>query len=305
VSIYASVQPTRVAGRFLEPTKFARLIPTDTPEPSDIPTFAPSATAVPSSTPTPTSTRKPNPPTIAGTATTAPTSTPPALSAQALTTAGSCEPIANGSYGGLSVKSPPTDRPAEEHPDLNLGLRGYLPTVAYTGFVDLGGDSDPAAPQMPGLFSDDRTPNSKRVYQVYAWNWSANTRGDLITDPPVSLVGVAVTPGELIHVPNAGNNIGEGEAVLVLYAATNRITLKYTGEDNVQHGYTLHVEGVCVEPRLLVLYQQLNAGGRGQLPALRAGQAFGRASGDELGIAIRDSGTFLDPRSRKDWWKGR
>ena len=39
-----------------------------------------------------------------------------------------------------------------------------------------------------------------------------------------------------------------------------------------------------------------------QLPALRAEQAFGRARGDEIMVSIRDTGSFMDPRSRKDWW---
>lgn len=300
-----TVPSTRVAARSFEQKKFARPIPTDTPPPTNTATITPRPTAVPTSTSRPTSAHKSNPPTIGITATASPTGAPTILGAQALTGAAPCDPISNETYGALPVRSSPAERPAEEHPDLNLGVRGYLPTVAYTGFVDLGGDTDPGAPQMPWLFSDRRTPNSKQVFQVYDWNWSTNTRGDLISDPAVTLVGVEVNPGDLIHVPNAGNNIGDGYAVLVLYAGPTRITLKYTGEDNVQHGYTLHLEGVCVEPRLLALYRQLNDGGRGQLPALRAGQALGRASGDELGIAIRDSGTFLDPRSRKDWWQGR
>jgi len=91
----------------------------------------------------------------------------------------------------------------------------------------------------------------------------------------------------------------------VLYATEERITLKYTNADNVVHGYTLHVEHLCVEPRLLALYQQWNAEGRSRLPALKAGQAFGRARSGEIGVAIRDEGTFMDPRSDKDWWQGR
>jgi hypothetical protein len=56
---------------------------------------------------------------------------------------------------------------------------------------------------------------------------------------------------------------------------------------------------------LLALYRQLNSAGRVELPALRPGQPFGRAAGGEIDAAIRDSGSFLDPRSRKDWWQGR
>ena len=109
----------------------------------------------------------------------------------------------------------------------------------------------------------------------------------------------------LIRVPTSGYNIGDGYQVLVLYASTDRITLKYIREDNVVSGYTLHVEGICVEPGLLALYESLNAAGRQRLPALRGGQAFGRAHDMEVGVAIRDHGTFMDPRSRKDWWRGR
>jgi hypothetical protein len=65
------------------------------------------------------------------------------------------------------------------------------------------------------------------------------------------------------------------------------------------------VENVCVEPSLLALYETLDDAGRVQLPALRGGQPFGRALGTEIRVAIRDAGTFMDPRSRKDWWQGK
>lgn len=216
-----------------------------------------------------------------------------------------CEPIPWVSYNTLSVYPPPTDRPAEQHADLNLALRGYVPTVAYLGLVDYGGPTDVRAPQLAGLFSDQRTPVFSAAYQVYAWNWSCNCRGQPIGNPPVTLIGMLSTPGELLFVPDSGYTIGDGYEVLVLYASAERITLKYTREDNVVYGYSLHVENICVEPKLLALYQTWNAAGRQRLPALRAGQPFGRARGSLVGVAIRDTGSFMDPRSRKDWWQGR
>jgi len=203
------------------------------------------------------------------------------------------------------VNGDPTDPPAEEHPDLNLALLGYELTDAYKGLVDPGGGGDPNAPQLPGLFADNRTATFSAVYQVYGWDWGCNCRGALITDPEVTMAGLAVTPGETIHVPDSGYTIGGGYEVLVLYATPERITLKYTPDDHVIRGYTLHVENICVEPRLLALYQSWNEAGRGRLPALRAGQAFGRARGNEIGVVIRDTGAFMDPRSGKDWWQGR
>jgi hypothetical protein len=297
--------PTRVA-RALGPTKFARLVPTltPTPAPTDTPTPELTATSLPTQTPTLASTRRPTlPPTRASTPTNSPSPTPAILSASALST-GPCAPIPGESYYAFTLNSPPTDRPAAEHPDLNLGLRGYKPTTAYSGLLDLKGDTYVQSPQLAGLFADNRVPTPQGVYQVYDWNWNTNTRGDPLTYPEVTLLGAAVTPGETIHVPDSNTNIGLGYAALVLYAASNRLTLKYTGDDNVQRGYTLHLENVCVEPNLLGLYQRLNDAGRHQLPAVRVGQAIGRAASTELGIAIRDNGTFMDPRSRKDWWRG-
>jgi hypothetical protein len=218
---------------------------------------------------------------------------------------GTCQPIPGESYGTLPVNPPPTDRPAEVHPDLNLALRGYELTDAFKGLVGYNGAGDPIAPQLPGLFADSRTGTFSEVYRVYDWNWGCNCRGDLISDWAVTLAGLVVTPGETIHVPNSGYTIGSGYEVLVLYASTDRITLKYTRDDNVVSGYTIHVEDVCVEPSLLALYHASNSAGRGQLPALRAGQALGRARGNEIGVVIRDNGRFMDPRSQKDWWQGR
>jgi hypothetical protein len=188
---------------------------------------------------------------------------------------------------------------------LNLALRGYSRTGAELGLINISGPTDNRAPQLTGLFKDNRTGVVSGVYQVNNWDWASNSRGGAITDFPVTLAGLRASRGETIHVPGAGYDIGQGNQVLVLYADRERITLKYTGEDTAATGYTIHVEGVCTEPNLLNLYNQMTAAGRGHLPALRAGQAFGRAINTEIQVAIRDTGRFMDPRSRKDWWRGR
>ncbi|MBN1656844.1 MAG: CAP domain-containing protein [Anaerolineae bacterium] len=217
---------------------------------------------------------------------------------------GGCEPIPGVTYGTLDVDGPPTDRPAEVHADLNLTLRGYEPTDAFLGLIDYGGGGDPLAPQLYTLFADQRVPAFPAVYQVYDWDWACNCRGALLTDYEVTLAGMGTAPGEVLHLPDSGYNIGGGYEALVLYASEDRITLKYTCNDNVVAGYTVHVENVCVEPTLLALYQSWNDAGRGQLPALRGGQPFGRARGGEIRVAIRDYGTFMDPRSEGCWWQG-
>jgi hypothetical protein len=216
-----------------------------------------------------------------------------------------CAPIPGVEYGTLDTEDPLTDPPAEQQPDFNLALRGYEVTDAYRGLVEYGGNPDPGAPQLYTLFADQRVPAFPAVYQVYDWDWDCNCRGDLLTNWEVTLAGMGVAPGEVLHLPDSGYDIGSGYEALVLYATEERITLKYTREDHVVYGYTIHIENVCVEPSLLALYRAWNDAGRGELPALRGGQPFGRARGDEIGVAIRDTGTFMDPRSRRDWWQGK
>ena len=227
-------------------------------------------------------------------------STPPAAD-QAVDV---CAPIPYESYGTLLITSAPTDPAAELHADLNLDVRGYAPNDADNALIELTGGADPTAPQLRWLFGDRREPAISGTYQVYGWDWGINARGPLIGDPEVTLLGLVTTPGETIALPNGGVDLGEGYHALVLYASPDRITLKYTRDDNVVSGYTLHIENVCVEPTLLALYQQMNDAGRGALPALRPGQPLGRATGSEIGIAVRDNSSFLDPRSSKDWWSG-
>jgi len=214
-----------------------------------------------------------------------------------------CLPIPGASYGTLPIDPWEPTPPAEAHPDLNLAIRGYTPTQALLGLIDLGGDTDPNAPQLASLFAIPRLPAFTAAYQVYNWEWESSRRGEPIDDPEVTLIEMSVTPGETIHVPDSGYEIGSGYEVLVLYASQERLTLKYTYDDNVIYGYTIHLENICVDPALLALYQQLNDAGRHNLPALRARQAMGRArAAGQIGVAIRDNGAFLDPRSHKDWW---
>jgi len=208
------------------------------------------------------------------------------------------------SYGRWSPSNPYTGD-ASAHPDINLAVRGYAPVTAYLGLVDYAGSIDPAAPQLPSLFTNNRTATFRSAYKVYRWDWTCNCRSGLIEKWDMTLAGLTTTPGEIIRLPVAGYDIGGGYGALVLYAEQRRLTLKYTSEDDAVAGYTIHLENLCVDPNLLALYQQLNAAGRNELPALRPGQPLGRASGNEIGVAVRDVGAFLDPRSRKDWWQGR
>lgn len=214
-----------------------------------------------------------------------------------------CESVPGARYGTIGVVGAPTDRPAVIHGDINLTLRRWSPVSGATrGLVWIDGPTDTRAPRLDSLFATPRVPVFANVYAVQSWDWGCNCAGPLLTDPEVTLAGMATTPGEVIDAPSSGYDIGDGNAAMVLYAGNGSITLKYTREDNVVAGYTIHIAGLCIEPSLQAVYDTSNASGRASLPVVRGRQTLGRARGSEIQVAIRDTGAWMDPRSRKDWW---
>jgi hypothetical protein len=214
-----------------------------------------------------------------------------------------CWPVPGARYLTLAADPPGPSIPAELHPDLNLAVRSYARVQALPELIDYGGALDPGAPQLAGLFSPPRRPDFEATYQVHDWDWEGMRRGPEIASPEVTAVGLLARPGDLVHVPDSGYDIGSDQQVLVLYANAESVTLKYTREDNVVFGYTLHVDGICVAPGLLALYRRCDQAGRHVLPALAADQPYGWVVDTEVIVAIRDNGDFLDPRSRLDWWR--
>ena len=199
--------------------------------------------------------------------------------------------------------------PAQVSPDTNLLHRGYTLTAAYLGLVNYNGDTDEEAPQMADIFSPRRLPTFTAAHQVYDWDWNCSPppgcRGLPLTWPyAVTLLELATTAGESLSIASRTPpifNPGEYRA-LVLYAEETRLTITYTRQDSPVNGYLLHFEDVAVAPELVALYRQLDAAGRKQLPALRNGEVWGMAAGPTIKVAIRDRGTFMDPRACKDWW---
>lgn len=213
-----------------------------------------------------------------------------------------CAPIANVSYALTSVT--PKTKDAAKHGDVNLLLRSWRVAAGQAAsLVDIAGPTDGKAPKLYTLFEDSRSPTFRGVYQVEGWDWGKNAPSTFMTDPPVTMAGFATGPAEIVRLPQSGYDIGGGFQALVLYATTDTITLKYTRDDDVVSGYTIHLANVCVEPRLRALYDQANAAGRTELPGLAAKQPLGRARKGELLVTIRDTGAWMDPRSRKDWYQ--
>ncbi|MDP3982694.1 MAG: S8 family serine peptidase, partial [bacterium] len=230
------------------------------------------------------------------------------------TACGTSGTIEGESYETLSINGSPETRAILEHPDYNIALRGWeaVPN-ARKEIYDMGQSADPdpnTPPQLKGLFADNRIPQVSGTYQMYNWNWGSGdnigSKGGLYSSPPeVQLLGAAVTKGEVLKVPDSGYQIASGYEVMVLYADDNSIMLSYKSEDTAATGYLLHVLDICVEPRLLALYTASNqgSGARVSLPALRAGQAFGRSKETEVKFTVRDTGSFMEPRNTQNWWR--
>jgi hypothetical protein len=211
-------------------------------------------------------------------------------------------------YDSIPVLGGPPSHPPDQHGDLNLALRGYSETTGPLTLLDINGPTDDRAPQLDGIFNQTRGPEFVSLFRVNEWVWSCDERGcrgDPIEIPPVTLAGLKATQGEPIFIPTRDPEIYSGTyKALVLHATLDRLTIAYTREDTAAIGYVVHFEEIDVDPALVALYRRLDAAGRDRLPALRNGERLGNASSNVVKVAIRDTGSFMEPRSRKDWWMG-
>lgn len=226
-------------------------------------------------------------------------------------------------YKGNQVQPPvPNDwtDPATQ-PDMNIRRRGWTLTTGRKFVlpdVVTPAEADPQAPQLKYLFDPilAADPTIVDLYLVYGWKGRAEGTMPppveaLGVDPAAHLIGIAVTPGQLIKTPKAGRDIGwsgledahaHSHAALVLYADEEQVFLKYSRQDGVNPGYIINLIDFCVDPQLLALYRSVG-GDRTAFPILTAEQPVGRATNKPLVIGIRDTGTFMDARMR-GWWFG-
>lgn len=218
-----------------------------------------------------------------------------------------CPTFSENQYALIPMEAVDVNHPDHLHGDLNLALRGFEAVDFPLELIDLGaGGDDP--PQMQGLFTDSRLPTLTQAYAVYDWDWGCGehgcTKSEFVKSAEVSAVSVATNMGETVSLPSNNTEIYAGNYIAaVLYAAPDQLTLAYTRDGSVAGGYSVHLLNFCVDPNLLRLYQAANEGGRVELPGLRNNDPVGVATDQDLIVAIRTRGRFLDPRSRGDWWR--
>ncbi|MCL4295101.1 MAG: hypothetical protein KJ077_05210 [Anaerolineae bacterium] len=203
----------------------------------------------------------------------------------------------SNSYKLIPIEGERESRPAEEHGDLNLKLRDPQPIEVDLSLQDLPGSGiDPNAPNFSKIFK----PDFMRAYTVYDWDWSCNCKGKLLQEDHLVLLGLKTTPGEPVFIPRKESDIyGGSYYAVVLYASEDSLTFLYNRAGSVVKGYTVHYIGLHTDPNLVALFRESKGN---ELPGLTLDTPVGVA-GDELIIAIRDNGKFLDARSRKDWWQ--
>ena len=227
----------------------------------------------------------------------------------------------NSFAGGIAYQFDTDDpvRPAYNHADKNIELRGYAPNTdpsLVRELIDYGSGDPTQPPQFATLFNPPRVPTFADFHRVHHWNWAASpapgTRGDAITAPPVTAVSFTLPPDEPLHVPTSGYDIGGGAEVIVIFADENTVALHYTREDTSAVGYTIHIDNICTDPNLLALYESLdNENGPRydypssgyNLPALPAGKMIGTTGMGDMVVAITDTGAFMDTRSCNEWWQ--
>ncbi len=224
-----------------------------------------------------------------------------------------CPLTSENSYSALPVQGGPRQSaytPADD-PDLNLAVRGYVTLPGLRQLVNIHGPTDDDAPQLAALFRPPRVPTFSALHRVHDWDWQCSDapaelgcRGELLAAPEYTAVSMVTVGGETLYPPARRPNIMPGGYIaLVLYAEEEQITFTYTREDSPAHGYLIHLDNFCVDPNLLALYRSLDEAGRDSLPALTDDDPLGTALTAPVVVAVRDSGSFMDPRSAKDWWQ--
>jgi hypothetical protein len=203
----------------------------------------------------------------------------------------------NNVYELIPLEGSREDRPAAEHGDHNLKLRDPTPIEVETRLVEIdGAGSDPNAPDFGKVFE----PEIVRAYAIHGWDWEKNAKSELIQDGQAVLVGLKTTPGEDINIPHKDQDIFGGKFyATVLFADEDSLTFVYSRQGNVVNGYTVHMLGLQTDPNLVKLFNESEGN---YLPGLTLDTPVGKAT-DELIVAIRDNGAFLDMRSVKDWWE--
>ncbi len=215
----------------------------------------------------------------------------------------------------LADKAQAQTAPASSAEINPIAVRGYSPVTDSHGnaYFDFYHDLDAGRPQLnnllQGSYPKDAATGLSQIahtYNLNEWDYTNSQQGSPMTarDAPVTMVGLATTPGQTtVHVPLSGREIAPGYQVVVAYASADSIALSYRDDGIIRgdvNGYAVQLGGLTVDPELVVAYNR--AAAAGQRLMLAGDYQIGYTTGNELLLVIRDTGSFMDPRWKNDWW---
>ena len=222
-------------------------------------------------------------------------SAPASESEPAVQTRPQAAPQSNNEYKLIPIEGNRESTPTDQHGDLNLALRKPHPTDDEKRLIDYTGKADDDTPNLQRVLD----PNSIiTTYKVHQWDWDCKCPKETTEDG--ILVGIKTTPGQSLFIPHRNAKLFQGEyQAVLLYASENSLTFVYERKGTVATGYTVHYHGLQVDPNLLQIFRQSSGN---ELPGLTLDTPVGIAT-EQLIVGVRDKGTFMDTRSRKDWWR--
>ena len=101
-----------------------------------------------------------------------------------------CPATSAAHFDAIPVLPPPTDRPAAQHADLNLACAVTKRAAVFSDWLTTAAARTRTRHNSANSSAPATCYTMTAVYQVYDWNWPANCRGGLITNPPVTLIAL-------------------------------------------------------------------------------------------------------------------
>ena len=186
-----------------------------------------------------------------------------------------------------------------------------------------GGSTDAKVKNMMGSMFGFKPSRLVNAYNV-AYASTALQGNDTRIKGDAPVLEVAVDPSNpVVRAPSIGYDLGGGYVAMVVFAASDRLTLHVGRHEYItstktcadgkpcRGGYWIYVKNICVDQKIQDAYNgvkgaQESAGAnlnKIQLPMVRPGQTLGKAVSGSVIVGVRDSGPFITT-SKPFYWEG-
>lgn len=193
----------------------------------------------------------------------------------------------------------------------------------YLSFTDAAGAVDS---KMNGFMGRMFGYKPNRLADAYFMKYRPGTpRGaDTLVKGSAPALRVPTNPGDPVMMPDTGYSIGGNMEAMVVFAASDRITLHIgrheyfagTGGNNCNGGpcsggYWIYIRGICVDQQIVNKYNEIKGAQEAaaadknpiQLPMVEANRILGRAAGNSVEVVVRDNGPLISV-FKPVYWQG-